>query len=331
MSNAKPALRIAVSATIPDALLNHLPGNIEVLRYDLGGDATDAVDLLVLPSFGKAAASILTRIHTRYVQTVSAGVETVLPLLPAGAVLCNAQGVHDSATAEWAVTAILASLKWVPFYDALRGEGHWASREDTDRHWQDTYGSPNATNGAVSVEELAGKTVLIVGYGAIGKAIEARLLPFEPGRIIRVARTAKQDSRGSVHAVDELDALLPQADVVVLITPLTPETHHLIGASRLQRMRRGALLVNAARGAVVDTDALVQALASRHVRAALDVTDPEPLPAGHPLWKAPGLLLTPHIAGSSPEFLDKVFRFVGRQIEHLLRGEEPENIIRGNY
>ena len=169
--------------------------------------------------------------------------------------------------------------------------------------------------------------MLIVGYGAIGKAIEARLLPFEPARVLRVARTPRE----GVFSVGELHQLLPEAEIVVLITPLTPETHHLIGAPEFARMRRGTLLVNAARGGVIDTDALVQALETRHIRAALDVTDPEPLPSNHPLWRAPGLLLTPHIAGSTPAFLDRVFRFIGRQVERLSRGEEPENIIRGSY
>ena len=134
-----------------------------------------------------------------------------------------------------------------------------------------------------------------------------------------------------MHAIAELDALLPEAGIVVLIVPLTEETRGLIGAPQLERMRQGALLVNAARGPVVDTEALLPALEAGRVRAALDVTDPEPLPQGHPLWKAPNLLLTPHIAGSSPRFLDQVFQFVGRQAQHLLDGEEPENIIRGKY
>ena len=325
-------LRVAIAASIGDALLRHLPTEVEVVRYDIGGSETHEVDMLVPPGFGKQAADVLPRIRTRYVQTISAGVETIQPLLPPGVILCNAQGVHNGATAEWAVTAILASLKWLPFYSDLQRAGRWGGREESERHWLETYGAPPqaasaAVSAAVLVEELAGKTILIVGYGSIGKSIEARLLPFEPGRIVRLARTARE----GIHGIAELDRLLPEADIVVLITPLTPETHHLIGARQIARMRRGAVLVNAARGGVVDTDALVAALSTNHIRAALDVTDPEPLPAGHPLWKAPGLLLTPHIAGSTPAFLDRVYRFVGRQLGHLLAGEEPENIIRGTY
>ena len=332
MKQPEKPLRVAIAASTDDALLRYLPSEVEVIRYSLDGDETGQtldVDMLVPSGFGSQAARVLHRIHTRYVQTISAGVETIQPMLPPGVVLCNAQGLHNSSTAEWALTAILASLKWLPFYRDLQCAGRWGGREESDRYWLETYGSRQESSTPVLIEELAGKTVLIVGYGSIGKSIEARLLPFEPGRILRLARTARPET--DIHGVDELDRLLPEADIVVLIAPLTPETHHLIGREQLARMRRGAILVNAARGALVDTDALVESLHAHHIRAALDVTDPEPLPPGHPLWNAPGLLLTPHIAGSSPVFLERVYRFVGSQLERMLRGEEPENIIRGAY
>lgn len=325
-----PTLRVAISDAIDSRFLTGIPKAVEVVRYSVSNTEPIEVDLLVPPGFSKNAAEILTRIRARYVQTISAGVETIQPVLPAGTVLCNARGVHDSATAEWAVTAALAMLKWLPFYDELRRRGRWITPEDGEAFWLDTYGSPHGSSSPVLLEELAGKTVLIVGYGAIGKAIEARLLPFEPGRILRIARTAR-DTQPPVDGIGDLHRLLPEADIVVLITPLTPETHHLIGAPELAQMRRGTLLVNAARGAVVDTDALVEALEKRHVRAALDVTDPEPLPPDHPLWQAPGLLLTPHIAGSSASFLQRVFDFVGQQLQRLLDGKEPLNIIEGHY
>ncbi len=323
----KRPVRIAISASIDDSHLRRLPSGVDLVRYSLDDSAPLEADMVVAPSFGPDAGEILKRSHTRYVQTISAGVETVQPFLPPGTVLCNARGVHDASTAEWALTSILASLKWLPLYSRLQGEGRWGGRSESDVYWQQVYGSPHGSGTPVLLEELAGKTVLIVGYGAIGAAIEARLTPFEPASILRIARTPRE----GVAPVSDLHRLLAEADIVVLITPLTPETHHLIGARELALMRRGALLVNAARGAVVDTDALVAALESRRVRAALDVTDPEPLPPGHPLWRAPGLLLTPHIAGSVPAFLDRVFRFVGTQAERLLRGEEPKNIIRGAY
>ncbi len=329
-SASYPALRVAISDTIDPRFFTGIPASVEVLRYNAENPEPAEVDMLVPPPFKNNGRELLSRIRARYVQTMSAGVETIQPIMPPDTLLCNARGVHDSATAEWAVTAMLASLKWLPFYGDLRREGLWVTPEASDGFWLDTHGSPHGSSSPVLLEELAGKTVLIVGYGAIGKAIEARLLPFEPAQILRVARTAR-DGEPAVHGTAELDQLLPEADIVVLITPLTPETHHLIGAPQLALMRRGAVLVNAARGGVVDTDALVAALESRQVRAALDVTDPEPLPPGHRLWQAPGLLLTPHIAGSSPAFLQRVFDFVGQQLQRLLDGKEPLNLIGGHY
>ena len=329
-SPSHPILRVAISDSIDSRFLTGIPAEAEIVRYDANGNEPLEVDMLVPPPFFKDVAALMTRIRARYVQTLSAGVDTVQPVVPPKTLLCNARGVHDSATAEWAVTAVLASLKWLPFYDELRRDGRWVTPGDSEAFWLATYGTAHGSSSPVLLEELAGKTVMIVGYGAIGKAIEARLLPFEPGRIVRVARTAR-DGEPAVHGTGDLDKLLPEADIVVLITPLTPETHHLIGASQLALMRRGAILVNAARGAVIDTDALVETLESRHVRAALDVTDPEPLPHGHPLWRAPGLLLTPHIAGSSPAFLQRCFDFVGQQLRRLLDGMEPLNVIQGQY
>ncbi len=331
MTELKKAIRVGIASSIDPALFRHFPSEAEVIRYSVDGDETYEVDLLVAPSFGKQAADVFPRVRTRYIQTISAGVETVQPVVPPGVVLLNAKGIHDRSTAEWAVTAILASLKWLPFYEDLRRQSQWVTSAASETYWQQTYGQPHGAGTPILLEELAEKSVLIVGYGSIGKAIETRLLPFEPREVVRLARTAREDERGPIHGFAELHRLLPEADIVVLITPLTAETRHLIGAAELALMRRGTILVNAARGGVVETDALVSALEAHQVRAALDVTDPEPLPAEHPLWRAPGLLLTPHIAGSTPLFLDRVFRFVGRQLQHILDGEEPENIIKGTY
>ncbi len=329
MAQNKP-FRIAVPSIIEDAPLHSMPPGTEIIRYHADNVQPAEVDMLVpmgWPSLGYDTKKLIGSIRTRYIQTMSAGVEAILPLVPPGVVLCNARGVHDRTTAEWAVTAILASLKWLPFYGSLQREGRWSSRGETDAHWEQVYGHPSAGQSPVAVEEVAGKTIMIVGYGSIGRAIEARLQAFEPARILRVARTERE----SVHATAELPTLLGEADIVVLITPLTPETRHLIGAKEFALMRRGAVLVNAARGGVVDTDALVAALRSGQIRAALDVTDPEPLPEGHPLWKAPNLLLTPHVAGSTPAFLDRVFHFVAEQVARLQAGEPPANIISGAY
>ena len=173
---------------------------------------------------------------------------------------------------------------------------------------------------------LSGKHILIVGYGAIGKAIEDRLQPFG----VTFTRLSRR-KRDSIHGIEELDGLLPDADIVIVIVPLTKATEHMFDAPRLAKLKQAALLVNAARGPVVETDALVAALQSGRIRAALDVTDPEPLPPGHPLWKAPNLFLTPHVAGGSPRFLERAFTLAGQQIERFKNGEPLVNVVTEGY
>lgn len=174
---------------------------------------------------------------------------------------------------------------------------------------------------------LADKSVLIVGYGSIGAAIEDRLAPFECARVARVARSARTTARGPVHALTELPGLLPDADVVVLSTPLTPATRHLADAGFLGRMKDGALLVNVARGPVVDTTALLKEVENGRITAALDVTDPEPLPAGHPLWHAPGVLISPHVGGSTSAFMPRAKRLVAGQLRRFAAGEGLTNVL----
>jgi phosphoglycerate dehydrogenase-like enzyme len=164
----------------------------------------------------------------------------------------------------------------------------------------------------------------MMGYGEIGKEIERMLAPFNV-ELVRIARTVRTDP--PVHAVSELDSLLPHAEIVILILPSTAESHHLIGSRQFALMRQGALLVNAARGPVVDTDALVAALNSGRIRAALDVTDPEPLPEGHPLWSCPNLLLTPHLAGSSPQFAPRALKTAADELRRYIAGEPLRNVV----
>ncbi len=168
--------------------------------------------------------------------------------------------------------------------------------------------------------------MLILGYGSIGAAIERRVLPFET-HVVRVASKARPDDE--VHGVDELPALLPLADIVVVIAPLTPATRHLVDAKFLAAMRDGALLVNVARGGIVDTDALVAELERGRLFAALDVTDPEPPPADHPLWSAPGLLLSPHVGGNTSAFLPRARALVRAQVARFVAGEPVENVVAG--
>ncbi|MFD7700271.1 2-hydroxyacid dehydrogenase [Streptomyces caelestis] len=243
------------------------------------------------------------------VQTLSAGTDHVEPGLkdlPPGVRLCNARGVHEASTAELTLALILASLRGIPDFVRAQDKGEWRG------------GFRPA---------LADKNVLIVGYGAIGAAIEDRLVPFELARVVRVARSARTTERGPVHPLTELPALLPEADVVVLSTPLTETTRHLVDAGFLARMKDGALLVNVARGGVVDTKALLTELESGRVTAALDVTDPEPLPAEHPLWRAPGVLISPHVGGPTSAFRPRAERLLVRQLRRYLNQEELGNVI----
>jgi len=239
------------------------------------------------------------------VQTLTAGVDHIRSVLPEGVVLCNGRGIHDTSTAELALTLILASLRGIPEFVRAQDTGRWRPERRA---------------------ALADKRVLIVGYGQIGAAIEARVLPFE-AEVVRVARRA----RPGVHPIEELPSLVPDADVVVLIVPSTEATRHLVDAAFLDRMRTGALLVNVARGSVVDHDALATALHQGRVRAALDVTDPEPLPDGHPLWSAPHLLITPHVGGASSAMWPRAYRVVREQLERYAAGDELANQVTGEY
>ncbi|MFI8340659.1 2-hydroxyacid dehydrogenase [Streptomyces sp. NPDC085639] len=243
------------------------------------------------------------------VQTLTAGIDHVLgglgDLRP-GVRLCNAAGVHTASTAELALALTLASLRGIP--GMVRGQ----DREE----WRSGF-----------YDALADKSVLIIGYGSIGSAIEDRLVAFECGPVARVARTARTGPRGPVHALADLPGLLPSADVVILVTPLTETTRGLAGADFLGRMKDGALLVNVSRGPVVDTKSLLAEVESGRLRAALDVTDPEPLPAGHPLWHAPNVLITPHVGGSSSAFEPRAKRLLGRQLTRFAAGEPVEHLV----
>lgn len=311
-SKADPAKKPpTVWLPIPPDEITGLPEGPVYLHWDgaedFPGDPAD-VDFYVPPYM--KPAPVLTRplrhgARPRVVQTLSAGVENVMADVPPDAVLCNARGVHEASTAELAVTLTLASLRGIPRF--VRGQ-------DTEKWYSGFYPA------------LVDRTVLIIGYGAIGSAVEDRLTAFGCD-VLRVARGARQTSRGPVRALADLPELLPRADVVVLTTPLTEDTRHLVDADFLSRMKDGSLLVNMARGPVVETKALLTELESGRLRAALDVTDPEPLPPGHPLWHAPGLLISPHVGGSTSAFLPRAKRLLRGQLHRFVAGEPLENVI----
>jgi phosphoglycerate dehydrogenase-like enzyme len=236
----------------------------------------------------------------RVAQSLSAGVDWLLPKVPPGIIVCRAVGVHDGPVSEWVVGAILAMQRRLPLFIEFQQRAEW-----------NRSGAEPAT-----IDDLEGHMVLVVGHGSIGRALAARLTPFGV-RVIGVARNARDDSR----AVSELPDLLPQADVVVNLLPLTPETAKFVDAAFLARMKPGALFVNAGRGKTVDTDALIEAMRAGHIRAALDVTDPEPLPSDHPLWHLPNVLITPHVAGAVARWEPRGFRFAGDQIRRYAAGQ----------
>jgi phosphoglycerate dehydrogenase-like enzyme len=292
------------------AALAGLPGAmVEVVSPGGGplGASAGQVEFYVPPFFPAppAIAAVRRLPRLRVVQTLTAGVDRFLPLIPPGVTLCNARGVHDASTAEWVVAAILAHLRDLPYF-ALEQAGHRWSYRFTDC--------------------LAGKSVLIVGYGSIGKAVERRLAGFE----VEVRRVARQ-ARDGVDPVSQLPGLLPGADVVIVLAPVTAETIGMVDADFLARMKDGALLVNAARGSLVVTDALTAELRRGRIRAALDVTDPEPLGPGHPVWEAPGVLITPHVAASTPVSSARALAFVCAQVERYLAGQHLLNVIEGDY
>ncbi|MFC9294754.1 2-hydroxyacid dehydrogenase [Streptomyces sp. NPDC057011] len=289
-----------------EALMGGLPAGFraDVWTGEDGLPASaDTVEVIVPPyGLGRERLSLLAGLpRLRLVQLESAGVEWIRPYVPGGVVLCNARGAYDRAVAEWVTGVVLNHLLRLPRFEQARREERW------DYTHTDT---------------LEGKRVLLVGYGSLGSALAPVLAGFG-AEVTAVARRP----RAGVHGVEELPGLLPGADIVVLLLPLTPATTGLVDAAFLGRMRDGALLVNAGRGGLVDTDALVGELCGGRLYAALDVTAPEPLPAGHPLWSAPGLLLTPHTAGSNGTPPARAMALAKAQLVRYAAGEPLANVI----
>lgn len=320
-------LKVGLSEAVDPSLHSLLPPPIDLQIIPLQPQSPIDVEFWIAPPYMKQAKQAWPWLRgVRVVQSTLAGVDGLLKFLPPDVVLCDARGAHTVATAEWVLTAVLASLKYLPLYADIQRSGLWIRRKEAEAQHLALHSAPAPLYPPVLVDELCGKRVLIVGYGAIGQAVEERLAPFGV-EIVRVARTARE----GVHGAAELASLLPSADIIVLIVPSTSETASLIGAKEIALLRQGALLVNAARGSVVNTGALLAALQNGHIRAALDVTDPEPLPEGHPLWTAPNLLITPHVAASSPMFMRRALRCAAVQIARWQRGEPLENVVTGEY
>jgi phosphoglycerate dehydrogenase-like enzyme len=304
--------------TLPDqSLLDAVgapPDGIELRHWDLTTPEGRPEDVtVVVPPYltGDRGLSQLAGLpHLRLVQTLTAGFEHVLPFLPRGVALANAPGVHDASTAELAVTLTLAVLRGLPDFVHAQDESQWIADDVIRRR------------------SLADRRVLVVGYGGVGRAVARRMLAFET-TVTGVATRARPTGPDgvAVHGSEELPDLLPQHDVVVLATPLNDATRGLVDAKFLAAMPDGAVLVNVARGGVVDTDALIAELSSGRIFAGLDVTDPEPLPTEHPLWHAPGVLISPHAGGATSAFLPRAVALLRGQLQRLSTGRRPRGIV----
>jgi phosphoglycerate dehydrogenase-like enzyme len=275
---------------------------IDPLTLEVAGDL-EQVGFYVPPYMGppESLALIRSMPSLQVVQLLTIGYDAALPLVPPDVVLCNAVGVHEASTAELAVALILASLRGIDDFARAMPAGAWVH----DRR-----------------ETLVDKRVLVVGAGGVGRAIADRLRPFEV-ELTLVARSARE----GVLPLSELGNLLPRSNVVVLAVPLSPQTRHLVDATFLGAMPDGGLLVNVARGAVVDQESLLREVSTGRLRAALDVTDPEPLPADHPLWTAPGVLISPHVGGDASAFLPRARGLVNDQLRNWRAGRPLANTV----
>lgn len=318
-------LRVGYPAIYSAEMLSDFPKGVELVPLQKQLDQDVEIDVWIPDAYSTVAIKIWPWLRgVKLVLSLMAGTEWIPGIVGPGVTICNAHGAHNISTAEWTVSAILAMLKYFPLYFDIQRSGQWKRRFEASAQYSAITGDMRPLYPPVMAEELTGKTVLLVGYGGIGKEIERMLAPFNV-EVLRVARTARSEPK--VHAVSALDSLLPQAQVVVLILPSTAETHRLIDRRQLAIMQQGALLVNAARGPIVNTDALVEALQSGRIRAAIDVSDPEPLPDDHPLWSCPNLLLTPHVGASTPQFAPRALHTAASELRRYMSGEPMQNAV----
>lgn len=301
---------VCVSSQQSLELLGEVPDGVQVIVWNGGpqqpeGLARTEFWVPQVEEPGDLPALFAAMPELKVMQLTSAGIEDVAGRIPAGVTLCDARGVHGSAVAELVVLLVLASFRELPHFLAAQRAGHWDPKQ---------------------ADDLRDKRVLIVGAGDLGDQTARRLAGFDVTSVL-VARSA----RDGVHAFTELPQLLPEADVVVLTLPLTDETTGMVDGQFLGRMPDGALLINVARGRIVDTDALLAELTAGRLRAGLDVVDPEPLPDGHPLWSAPNVIITPHAAGHVRQSGSRAFALVGDQLRRYVNGEKLINVVDGAY
>nr|NLD41689.1 2-hydroxyacid dehydrogenase [Actinomycetales bacterium] len=297
-------LVVSVPSPSLTELIDPLPEGVEVIEWDLTSPAPrESIDMVVFPPFAPPHLLEATAgIETQLLQMQSIGYDALIGKVPAGKVVANGGSVHETATAELTLAILLAAVRELPQVVRNQDLSQWRT---------------------FSVRGLADSRVLIVGSGGVGRAIAERLIPFEV-ELTRVATRERDDDLGHIHGTEKLPELLPESDVVIVIVPLTPDTDGMVNDEFLTAMPDGAVLVNVARGKVADTDALLRH--ADRLKIVADVTDPEPLPADHPLWQK-AALITPHIAGATNAQWPRLGALLRRQIEHLVAGEEPENIV----
>ncbi|MBM7503145.1 2-hydroxyacid dehydrogenase [Agromyces aurantiacus] len=314
MTGTRPLLVTVPGATLRRALEQTpggVPEDVELVEWDLAGPPPAAtagrrIDIVVPPYMGAAdRLGALAGLEVGLVQSQSIGYDDIPDALPPGHVFANAASVHETSTAELAVGLAIAAQRGLPDFVRAAAEGRWAPA----RH-----------------ASLADRRVLLLGYGGVGRAIEARLAPFEV-ELTRVARRARDDEHGHVHGIDELAELLPRAEIVIVVVPLDQSTTRLVDAGFLAALPDGALVVNVARGPVADTDAILAEARSGRLRFALDVTDPEPLPEGHPLFALPNVLVLPHVGGATTAMMPRMARLLREQIVRMSRGDAPRNVV----
>ncbi len=309
MSAGIPSLIVTVPTERLAADLGPLPDGVEVHVWSMAEPAPrDRLDIVVPPYMSMAEVlGRLEGVDVGLVQSQSIGYEEVADLLPDGLAFANAASVHESSTAELAVALALASQRRLPAFVRAQDEGRWAPE---------------------FAQSLADRRTLLLGFGGVGKAIAARLAPFEV-EVTAVARSSRVEDGMPVHGVDELPELLGTTEIVIVSLPGGDETRHIVDDAFLSALPDGALVVNVGRGPLIDTEALVEHVSRGRIRAALDVTDPEPLPADHPLWTLPGVLISPHVGGASSAMEPRIARLVRTQIERMQAGEPPLNVVIG--
>lgn len=308
------ALVVSVPTEELAADLGELPAGVELVVWPMDGPAPrDRLDIVVPPYMSMARVlERLEGVDVGLVQGQSIGFDGVADILPAGLRFANAASVHETSTAELAVGLAIAAQRHIDAFAVDTAAGRWAP---------------------VFAQSLADRRVLLLGYGGVGKAVAARLAPFEVELTAVASRARDEDGAHGVdhvHGVDELPELLPRAEIVILTLPGGDATRHIVDDAFLASLPDGALIVNVGRGSLIDTEALVDHIRRGRIRAALDVTDPEPLTDGHPLWSLPGVLIAPHVGGASSAMLPRVAKLVRTQIERLVAGETPINVVLGD-